>query len=286
MTDGLRLRFLYGVMSVASWLAYRVLGLRRDVIRGNLERSFPGTGTARLRRLEREFRRRQGEVAAEVLYAAGIGEAELRARVAIVNPQLLAATEPPRPLILVGAHHCNFEWALQRLSLEMPGRFVCLYKPLRNARIDGWMRRLRTRFGAKLIPAKAVLQELARSRDAAAVGLLADQVPRTSPEKHWLEFLGQDTAFYMGPELLARALRSRAVLIRMRRTGRGRYEIELEPLNEAGTRLAHGEITARYARALEDWIRDDPPGWWWSHRRWKLQRPARGTGEPAPRPAR
>ncbi|MGB5104191.1 MAG: lysophospholipid acyltransferase family protein [Steroidobacteraceae bacterium] len=272
MTDSLRLRFLYGAMGLAAWLAYRVFGLRRRVIRGNLARSFPDLDPARLRALEREFASRQGEVAAEAFYAASIGEAELRQRVDFLNPGILAPTQPPRPLILVGAHHCNFEWVLQRLSLEMPGRFICLYKPLRNARMDAWMRRLRTRFGAQLIPAKSVLQELARSRDAVAVGLLADQVPRTSPEKHWLEFLGQDTAFYMGPELLARALRTRALLIRMRRLGRGRYELALEPLNEAGEKLANGEITARYARALETWIREDPAGWWWSHRRWKLRR--------------
>lgn len=272
MTDSLRLRLLYGVMGLAAWLVYRVLGLRRAVIRGNLARSFPDQSPERLRALEWEFGRRQGEVAAEALYAATIGEEELRKRVVFLNPGILAPGTPPRPLILVGAHHCNFEWVLQRLSLEMPGRLLCLYKPLRNARMDAWMRRLRTRFGARLIPAKSVLQELARSRDAVAVGLLADQVPRTSPEKHWVEFLGQETAFYMGPELLARALRTRALLIRMRRLGRGRYELVLEPLHEAGEKLGNGEITARYARALESWIREDPAGWWWSHRRWKLRR--------------
>jgi lauroyl/myristoyl acyltransferase len=75
----------------------------------------------------------------------------------------------------------------------------------------------------------------------------------------------------MGPELLGRALRSRVVLMRMRRVMRGHYEIELEPLNEAGEKTANGELTGRYARALERWIRDDPAGWWWSHRRWKLR---------------
>jgi KDO2-lipid IV(A) lauroyltransferase len=80
----------------------------------------------------------------------------------------------------------------------------------------------------------------------------------------------------MGPELLGRALRSQVVLAKMRRLERGRYELEFEPLNEPGEKMAGGEITSRYARALESWIREDPPGWWWSHRRWKLQRGIRG----------
>jgi KDO2-lipid IV(A) lauroyltransferase len=114
--------------------------------------------------------------------------------------------------------------------------------------------------------------ELARRRDAACIGLIADQAPTTSPDKHWTTFLGQDTAFYMGPELLGRALRGQAFLARMRRLGRGRYGLEFVPLNAPGERLPPGELTERYARALEDWIRDDPAGWWWSHKRWKLRR--------------
>jgi Kdo2-lipid IVA lauroyltransferase/acyltransferase len=45
-------------------------------------------------------------------------------------------------------------------------------------------------------------------------------------------------------------------------------------LNVAGEKLASGELTERYARALERDIRRDPAGWWWSHQRWKLKRPA------------
>jgi KDO2-lipid IV(A) lauroyltransferase len=263
----------------AAWLAYRVIGLRRSVVRGNLQRSFPDRSDAERRAMEREFARRQGEVAAEALHASRIGEAELRERVALANPQVIATAAPPRPVVLVGAHHGNFEWMLQRVSLEFGDRIIGLYKPLRNQRVDAWMRRMRSRFGARLVPAKSVLKELARFREAAAIGLVADQVPRTSPEKHWVTFLGQDTAFYMGPELLGRALRSQVVLVRMRRLARGRYLLEFEPLNEPGEKLPNGEITSRYARALERWIRDDPPGWWWSHRRWKLQRGVYGGGE-------
>jgi KDO2-lipid IV(A) lauroyltransferase len=258
--------------ALAAWLAYRLLGLRRSVVRGNLERSFPDWPADRLRSVRREFASRQGEVVAEALYASSIGESELRERVTIENPVALAAGVPARPLILVGAHHGNFEWMLHRVSLEFPGRFIALYKPSRNARADAWLRKRRSRFGARLVPAKSVLRELAGFRDAAVIGLVADQVPRTSPEKHWCTFLGQDTAFYMGPELLGRALRTRVILVRMDRLARGRYRLVFVPLNEPGEKLPGGEITGRYASALESWIREDPAGWWWSHRRWKLRR--------------
>jgi Kdo2-lipid IVA lauroyltransferase/acyltransferase len=272
VTDRLALRMLYVLAGAAAWFAYRLLGLRRRVIRGNLARSFPQWPRERQRAVEREFVRRQGEFMAELLYTPRIGADEMRARVVLANPQLLAEAAPGHPVVLVGAHHCNSEWAMQRVSLEFGARLVGLYKPIRNARLDGWFRQLRSRFGSRLVPAKSVLRELARSRDVAVIGLIADQSPTTSPEKHWTEFLGQDTAFYMGPELLARALRGQVVLGRMRRLARGRYEMTFEALNAPGERLPHGELTGRYARALEAWIGDDPAGWWWSHQRWKLQR--------------
>jgi KDO2-lipid IV(A) lauroyltransferase len=270
--DPLPLRLLYAATGAASWLAFRVFGLRRSVIRGNLERSFPGWTTAQRHAVEREFVMRQGEFLAELAWTPRVDAGAMRARVALANPELLAGATPSRPVILVGAHHCNSEWGMQRMSLELGERLVGLYKPIRNQRLDAWFRRLRSRFGSRLIPAKSVLMELARRRDAAAIGLIADQAPTTSPEKHWTEFLGQDTAFYMGPELLARALRGQVIMGRMRRIARGRYEVALEPLNSPGERLPPGELTERYARALEAWIRDDPAGWWWSHRRWKLTR--------------
>ena len=279
MTDGLRLRVHYGVARLVTWIVHRLLGFRRGVIRGNLSRSCPELPVVRLREIEREFIRRQGELAAEVLYASRIGADELRERVTLANPEVLAQAAAPRPLILVGAHHGNFEWMLQRVSLELGERLVGLYKPISNARVDAWFYRMRSRFGARMIAAKSLLQELARFRDASGIGFLADQVPRSSPEKHWTEFLAQDTPFFMGPELLSRALRSPACIVRMRRLGRGRYQLEFEPLNVAGEKLPHGELTMRYARALEAWIRDDPAGWWWSHKRWKLRRNGeRGSG--------
>lgn len=276
MTDRLLLRACYLLTSVAAWLALRVFGLRRRVVRENLERSFPQWSAAELRSVERDFARRQGEVAAEMLYSRRVGADELRERVVITNPELLPQPGAPRPVILVGAHHCNAEWMLLRVSLDLGERLVALYKPQRSLRADRWLRSLRTRFGARLVAAKSVLKEMARMRNVGGIGLLADQVPRTSPEQHWTEFLGQPTAFYMGPELLGRALRAQVCMARVRRLARGRYEMTLEPLNQPGEKLPHGEVTTRYARALEAWIRDDPAGWWWTHRRWKPLR-TKGT---------
>jgi len=269
----LRLRACYGLSAVVFWVGYGLLGLRRSVIRDNLRRSFPERDDRALRRLRRQFIRRQAEIFAEALYGARITRDELRARVRIADVTLLDAAAAPRPMIFATGHQGNFEWMLLRVSADLGAGLLALYKPLRNQWFEARLQRLRTRFGARLIPAKSVLRELARFREARVIGIVADQVPRTSPEKLWLQFLHQDTAFYMGPELLGRALRSQVVYVSMHRIDRGRYDIRFEALNEPGEKLPTGELTERYARALERDIRNDPAGWWWSHKRWKLVRP-------------
>jgi KDO2-lipid IV(A) lauroyltransferase len=273
MNDSLALRMAYALSRLLFFVLFSIGGIRRTVIRDNLARAFPEFAPAARRRLCREFLHRQSELAAEVLIGASIAPEELRERVALANPELLATGAAPRPLILAGSHQGNFEWAQLRVSLELGDRMLSLYKPMRNERFERWFHRMRSRFGARLVPAKSVLAQLREFRDAAGIGIIADQVPRSSPDRHWTDFLGQPTAFYMGPEILGRALRSPVLFADLRRLARGRYELRFIPLGDPQERAPTGTVTERYARELERVIRADPPGWWWSHRRWKLTPP-------------
>jgi Kdo2-lipid IVA lauroyltransferase/acyltransferase len=105
-----------------------------------------------------------------------------------------------------------------------------------------------------------------------AVAMVADQEPTTSEHKYWTRFLGRDTAFYMGPEEIARVTRFPVFFVAMRRLSRGEYEMEFQPLAEAGQVLPAGALTERYARLVEAQIHAAPSDWPWSHKRWKLKR--------------
>ena len=262
---GLRLRY------ACSWLlffvGYRLFGLRRGTIRQNLRRSFPGTSEAQRERIRNEFVTRQSELLAEFDYARVMDADELRARVQLVDRAGVLAGQVK--LVLVCGHQCNFEWALLRMSLELDPGLIGIYKPMGNAWAERYFLAVRSKFGARMLPSKAIRHEIGVIRDARALGLVADQVPRTSPERHWTTFLHQDTAFFKGPERMARLLRAQIVYVSMRRCARGRYEIEFKPLTVTGEKPASGVPTERYARVLERDITADPAGWWWSHRRWK-----------------
>ncbi len=115
------------------------------------------------------------------------------------------------------------------------------YKPVRSLSVDRAMNQIRTRFGAHLVPAKELLADLLQRRHIVrGIAMLADQEPMTSDHKHWVTFLGRDTAFYMGPEQMARATRYAAVFAAMRRVGRGRYEVEFISLAGRGGAVGAG----------------------------------------------
>jgi KDO2-lipid IV(A) lauroyltransferase len=178
-------------------------------------------------------------------------------------------------VLLLAAHQCNWEWALQAITLRLGVPLDAAYKPLHSRGADRQLRRLRTRYGAHLVAAKRIVREIARRRGAQhGLALMADQMPSSSGSRQWLRFLGTDTAFYPGPGEIARISGYAAFFVAMRRTGRGRYECRIEPLAAAGERLEPAQFTARYARCVETQVREAPADWTWAHRRWKLQRPA------------
>jgi len=274
ITAHLPLPMLYLICRAASWSALHVFGWRRKVVRGNLRGCFPDWDEGQLRRATDAHYRQVGEMIAEVLRGARLDAAELTRRVVVQDAELprrlLAAG---RPVLMVGPHQANWEWVLQVLSLQLGYPLDVGYKPIKSRGVDLAMNRIRQRFGAHLVPAKELLADLLQRRHIVrGIAMLADQEPVTSDHKHWLTFLGRDTAFYMGPEQMARATRYAAVFVAMRRLRRGYYEAQFLPLSAAGEMLAPGEFTARYARLVEAEIRAAPSDWTWGHRRWKLKR--------------
>jgi Kdo2-lipid IVA lauroyltransferase/acyltransferase len=265
---------LYRIADGLGWLVYHFFPHRETVVRANLSKAFPEYDEAQLREVMRRYYQSFAEMLVEVVKSVGMSAQEFRRRVRIVN------VESPRALLtagqsvlLVAAHQCNWEWMLLALSIELGFPVDAGYKPL----VDNWaereMRKVRTRFGARLVPAKELLADIIRRRDVVrAVAMVADQEPTTSEHKYWTRFLGRDTAFYMGPEEIARVTHFPVFFIAMRREARGYYEMEFRPLAAPAPAPRSGALTEAYARLVEQQVRAAPSDWPWSHKRWKLKR--------------
>jgi KDO2-lipid IV(A) lauroyltransferase len=270
----LPLPVLYGLFGTLAWLCFRVLRIRRSVVLSNIRSCFPGSGEAQVLRIAQAHYRQLGEMAAEIIRSARLSPQQFLAHVSVRNIELpRGLLLRQRPVLLVAAHQANWEWVLQAMALQLGYPLDVGYKPIRSKSMDRAMNAIRTRFGAHLVPAKDLLADLLQRRHIVrGIAMLADQEPLSSDHQHWTTFLGRDTAFYMGPEQMARATRYAAVFVALRRVRRGCYEVEFMPLADAGEQLAPGEFTSRYARLVEKEILAAPGDWTWGHRRWKLKR--------------
>jgi len=260
--------------AAAAFLLRYIFRYRVAIARGNLRRCFPVLPAPEIDLVLGRYYQHLSQVAAEFLKIATMSGDELRRRIHFVNLELARAeTAAGRSILLLAAHQCNWEWSLQAVALELGVPVDAAYKPLHSAAADGELLKVRSRFGARLVAAKKLLRQVARRRhEVHAICLMADQMPVSSPSRHWLTFMGEDTAFYPGPAEIVRMTGYATFFVAMRRTGRGRYELEFVPITRAGEQLEPELFTARYAELIEAQILAQPADWVWTHRRWKHAR--------------
>jgi KDO2-lipid IV(A) lauroyltransferase len=269
----LPLTVLHGFAALFAWLAFRVFGYRTAIIRQSLAIAFPESTFVEREQIRRDFYRGYGDVMMELVKSATMPGAELDQRMRFVNLEAMReAIAAGTPVVLLAAHQCNWEWILLGLSRQLGFPVDAAYKPLKNGWADREMLALRSRFGARMIPAERVMRELiARRRVPRLLALVADQEPVASERRHWTHFLNRETAFFMGADVIATSMHYPVFFVTIERTGRGRYLASFECLAKSGEPLESGELTERYARRVERQIRQSPADWPWSHKRWRLR---------------
>lgn len=268
----------YAFAHFLAWLGEYVTPYRRAVVNGQLRRCFPEFGAAELTRTRRAFYRNFAEVLVEIVKALTISTDEIRRRVTLLNVAAVRAElDAGHSVITLTSHNGNWEWTLLAMSLGMGYPIDAAYKPIHGRFGDRLMLTLRSRFGARMIPAKRLLMRVLRYRgQARIVAMVADQDPVSSTVRHFTRFFDQDTAFFIGPDVIARQADMAVFYVAVRRTARGHYDVTFEPLAARGEGLPPGGLIDRYARRIEDFTRERPADWLWSYRRWKSRR------EPAP----
>jgi KDO2-lipid IV(A) lauroyltransferase len=270
----LPLPVLYALCNALASCVRRLPGSRWRVTLDNLHSVFPEQDAAAVTRLAAANYRHFAQLAAELVASCGMSREQLLARVTIRNLALLHDwLALGRPVLLMGSHQSNWDWGMYAMAAALGHPFDAAYKPLKSGAANAALIALRRRWGVNLVPAKDLLADLLRRRhEVRVIAMLADQAPRTSEHQQWLNFLGRDTPFYLGPEQMARATRYGAVYVSLRRVRRGHYQAECLPLVAPHEELAPGEFTTRYARLVENDILAHPEEWTWGHRRWKGQR--------------
>jgi Kdo2-lipid IVA lauroyltransferase/acyltransferase len=270
---------LYAFSAFLYFLAYYVVRHRRHVIHEQLQKVYPDASPAQRAAIHRQFLRNYCDVLIEVLKSVSMSEADMRRRMRVTNVE--AAREfldAGRSMMFVTSHLCNWEWLLHGVTLQLGYPLDAAYKPLHDPWAERLMLKVRSRFGARLVPAKELLADILRRRGIIrAVAMNADQAPVSTDRRYWTEFLGQDTAFYIGAEQIARATRLPIIYASVRRVRRSFYEVDLRLLWDGKEAIEPDQVIERYARAYEVDVLAHPADWLWSYRRWRLKKPLYGA---------
>ena len=254
---------LYAFSGFVYFLAYYIVRHRHQVIADQLAKVFPTKSAAERNAIHRRYLKNFCNVLVEVLKSVSMSPSDMVAHVQIRNVEAARTyLDAGKSVMLVTSHLCNWEWLLQGVALQLGYPLDAAYKPLHDQWAERLMLGVRSRFGARLIPAKELLADFLRRRGVVrALAMNADQAPVSTDKRYWTQFLGLDTAFYVGAEQIARATRLPLMYVSMRRIRRGYYEGELRVLWDGREAVEPNGITERYARACELDVLNSPADW-------------------------
>jgi KDO2-lipid IV(A) lauroyltransferase len=276
------LALLYPLGWALFFVTFYVVRWRVPLARANIDGALPELPPAERARILRDCYRNLGQTLLEGIWGYGASADALRNRVTFLNPEVVERCKAERrSAVMLAGHVCNWEWLLLAAGAHLGIPIDVVYKPLRLAGVDAYVRDARRRFGANPIPHRSFLYEVMRRGDEPrAYALLADQTPLKRTSKHWIRFLNRDTAFFLGPEQIARYVDATVMYVAMKRVARGRYEVHFSVIAEPPYGDESGiEIVEAYARRLEATIRESPADWLWIHNKWKYPKPADTASE-------
>lgn len=274
---------LYGISDFLYLILYHVIGYRKKVILGNIQRSFPEKTAKEHTAICKKFYHHFCDLILESLKTFTISEKQVKKRVVCKNPELMDKYyDQGRSVIIAGGHYNNWEIFAVGFDAPLKHQAVGIYSPLKNKFFDQKMRTTRSKYGLYMISTKIVkrvFEEEKQKGTLTSTVFAIDQSPSNSNSCWWMEFLNQDTGVLFGVEKFAKEYDQVVVYGRINKEKRGHYSFEFFELTTTPKETAYGEITETATRLLEKDIREKPEYWLWSHRRWKHKRPANWSKE-------
>lgn len=262
---------VYGALADLLFILLSViLRYRTGVIRKNLKSSFPGISQHQEVQWQRAYYRHVADLVIEPFLVNSLRKEDIHDFIHYENIQLLnELLRSGKSIVLMTSHYANWEYLLS-LPLITNYEVLAAYAPISNPFFERKMKKLRSRFGVKLISKCAWYRAVVNMKNEKPTIFLmvADQRP-VPPFKTAVDFLGQKTFVQTGSERIARNLNCAVVYVDAEKTDRHCYKYRFVLLSDAAKKESPGRIMALYYAALEKTIARQPALWLWSHDRWK-----------------
>jgi len=184
-----------------------------------------------------------------------------------------------RGVIVVIAHLGN--WEIGGVATTLAGYPIqSLAKPIANPWIEEYLKKVRTLTGQKIIPRDRALGEMIRVLQRG--GMLVVQIDQDARQSGvYVNFFGRPASTHRAPATLSLKYNVPIVMVNTYREEQMNYAVCSDPIHPDAFRGAPDPVkalTQAYSARLEEFIRQHPEQWLWTHDRWKTaERAARAT---------
>ncbi|RZS94776.1 lysophospholipid acyltransferase family protein [Cecembia calidifontis] len=266
---------LYLITDILYLFGYHVLKYRQKVILRNLEYAFPEKSPKERKQIAKKFFRNLTDSFAETLKLFTMGKNEIKQRFRIEHPEIIKERLDNGEIVLgLTAHFFHWEGQVLAFKAQVDSRMETVYTKVNNAFFENLMKRIRSRFGGFLVEKSDFTRHYLKERNTVRlIGLAADQRPGNRDIRYWTEFMHRETAFYEGPEKMAKRYGHPVVFAKVTKPKRGHYVYNYQLLDAPpyNGRPEHS-ITDKFIRLTEENIRTEPALYLWSHNRWKWKK--------------
>ncbi|NLL28989.1 MAG: hypothetical protein GX259_09355 [Bacteroidales bacterium] len=268
-------RLIYVFSDFTAFLLHKVIKYRKDVVYNNLSKSFPQKTKKEIKKYAAKFYRNFSDVMLESGKGYITNPKKIKKRYVFSNVEILNQYyENGKSIILQMGHFNNWEWLGMTLSYDVFHKIFAIYRPLKNRRIDAYIKKAREKRQFNIVPmANTGLMFRNIAKQPCIFVLISDQSPTQSDKAYWTYFLNQETGFLHGTEIYSKKFKLPIVFAKVIRIKRGYYKIDFIPIADENDLKQEGKATINYAKMLEKTIIEQPTSWLWSHRRWKRERP-------------
>jgi KDO2-lipid IV(A) lauroyltransferase len=266
----LPLRVLFVVSDFAFVVIYYLVGYRKKVVMANLAQAFPEKTEQERKRIARRFYRNFTDNFIEFIKLISASPEFIDRHFSGDYSLIHEVFAQGKKCELLLAHNFNWELACLAVPRQIRYRVIVVYMPIGSKVLDRIFMKTRSKTGGILIPSNDMRNAMMPYRNQQhMLVLVADQNPGNPARAYWVNFLNKPTPFVRGPESGARRGDTLVLFCKFIKEKRGHYRIIFEMGCENPEKLAPGQLTRMYVNYLEQFIRDYPDMWLWSHRRWK-----------------
>ena len=268
-------RLMYIFSDFLSFVLYRIIGYRKQVVRANLIRTGFGDDPAQCFAIEKAVYKHFCDLYLETFKSLTLSKSQIQKRFVVNNTSLIQDFAlQGKSVIMMCGHYASYEWLLS-MGYYSDHTAYGIYAPLANPYFNKLVIKARRRYGAFLIPRRETVSSIkkhAENNHLALYGFASDQSPKIKRKTYFRSFFGIEVPVFTGAERIAKEHDIPVLMAKVRRVKRGFYETEIIVLSKNPKEVKDYEITDRFTEELESLIKEDPSHYLWTHNRFKRLR--------------